>query len=131
MPQRRLHLLLQNDLDQFPYSLSDGASKPSRSEPSWLTSWPMLVFLTAYSSCARNLLLRDSGFFIQAFSGEYAFRFPTGIGTEPPPAMFSQSVLSGGIAETCKMTSEHTLHMQTSGTPALLRRSTKLPVPLD
>src|SRR5437016_6156617 len=39
------------------------ASKPSRSEPSWITSWPMLVFLTAYSSCARNLRLRDSGLF--------------------------------------------------------------------
>jgi hypothetical protein len=43
----------------------------------------MLVFITAYSSCARNLPLRDSGFFVQAFSGEYAFRFSTGIGTEP------------------------------------------------
>jgi hypothetical protein len=43
----------------------------------------MLVFLTAYSSCARNLRLRDSGFIVQAFSGEYAFRFSTGIGTEP------------------------------------------------
>lgn len=49
----------------------------------------MLVFFTAYSSCARNLQLRDSGLFIQAFSGEYAFRFSTGIGTEPGVAFAS------------------------------------------
>jgi hypothetical protein len=43
----------------------------------------MLVFAMAYSSCARNLPLRDSGFFVPDFSGEYAFYFSTGIGTEP------------------------------------------------
>src|SRR6202162_1289413 len=37
------------------------ASNPSRREPSWPTSIAMLVFAMAYSSCALNLLLRDSG----------------------------------------------------------------------
>jgi hypothetical protein len=37
----------------------------------------------AYPSCAQNLRLRDSGFFVPDFSGEYAFYFSTGIGTQP------------------------------------------------
>jgi hypothetical protein len=61
----------------------------------------MLVFLTAYSSCARNLRLRDSGLFYSSLSGEYAFRFSTGIGTEPVPSptIKVRIVVPGQIAD--------------------------------
>jgi hypothetical protein len=68
----------------------------------------MLVFLTAYSSCARNLRLRDSGLFYSSLSGEYAFRFSTGIGTEPAfkadrYSLLSQSVALGILYETRRL----------------------------
>jgi hypothetical protein len=37
----------------------------------------------AYSSWCRDLQRRDPGFVFNDFSGEYAFHFSTGIGTEP------------------------------------------------
>jgi hypothetical protein len=37
----------------------------------------------AYSSCALNLSQRFRAFSFTDFSGEYAFDFSTGIGTEP------------------------------------------------
>ena len=60
------------------------ASNPSRREPSWPTSIAVLVFAMAYSSCALNLSQRFRAFSFTDFSGEYAFYFSTGIGTEPP-----------------------------------------------
>src|SRR6516225_2344463 len=46
------------------------ASNPSRREPSWSTSLSVLVFTMAYSSCALNLLLRDSGLLLSMTSQE-------------------------------------------------------------
>jgi hypothetical protein len=43
----------------------------------------VLVFAMAYSSCALNLSWRFRAFSFNDFSGEYAFYFSTGIGTEP------------------------------------------------
>jgi hypothetical protein len=37
----------------------------------------------AYSSCALNLSQRFRAFSFTDFSGEYAFYFSTGMGTEP------------------------------------------------
>src|ERR1700688_3681261 len=59
------------------------ASNPSRREPSWPTSTAVLVFAMAYSSCALNLSRRFRAFSFTDFSGEYAFYFSTGMGTEP------------------------------------------------
>src|SRR5215469_18057715 len=46
------------------------ASNPSRREPSWSTSLSVLVFTMAYSSCALNLPLRDSGLLLSMTSQE-------------------------------------------------------------
>src|SRR5215468_475973 len=46
------------------------ASNPSRREPSWSTTLSVLVFTMAYSSCALNLLLRDSGLLLSLTSQE-------------------------------------------------------------
>jgi hypothetical protein len=54
------HFLLQNHLDDLPHPLPNRCL-PSRREHSWPTSIAVLVFAMAYSSCALNLLLRDSG----------------------------------------------------------------------
>jgi hypothetical protein len=43
----------------------------------------VLVFAMAYSSCALNLSRRFRAFSFTDFSGEYAFYFSTGMGTEP------------------------------------------------
>src|SRR5208282_518221 len=51
---------------------------------SWRNCGAVLLFAMAYSSCSRDLQRRDPGFVFNDFSGEYAFHFSTGIGTEPP-----------------------------------------------
>src|SRR5208282_4402176 len=50
---------------------------------SWRNCGAVLLFAMAYSSCSRDLQRRDPGFVFNDFSGEYAFHFSTGIGTEP------------------------------------------------
>src|SRR5208282_5888521 len=52
---------------------------------SWRNCGAVLLFAMAYSSCSRDLQRRDPGFVFNDFSGEYAFHFSTGIGTEPRP----------------------------------------------
>src|SRR5205807_1547796 len=83
--QRLLHFLFQHLLDQLPHPLP---------QPLLQTLPPGVGLLLAQvhrsaslphgvSSSCRDLQRRDPGFVFNGFSGEYAFHFSTGIGTEP------------------------------------------------
>src|SRR2546428_833150 len=59
------------------------ASNPSRREPSWPTSIAVLSSPWRIPPDALNLSRRFRAFSFNDFSGEYAFYFSTGMGTEP------------------------------------------------
>ena len=81
--QRCFHFLLQNHLDDLPHALSNRCLQPLAQRTLLATSIAVLVFAMAYSSCALNLSRRFRAFSFTDFSGEYAFYFSTGMGTEP------------------------------------------------
>src|SRR5487761_3823 len=82
--QRCFHFLLQNYLDNFPHALSNRSLQP-------LSQRTLLAHLHCSASlrhgvfllCPEPLARRFRAFSFNDFSGEYAFYFSTGIGTEP------------------------------------------------
>src|SRR5487761_127463 len=85
--QRCFHFLLQNYLDNFPHALSNRSLQP-------LSQRTLLAHLHCSASlrhgvfllCPEPLARRFRAFSFNDFSGEYAFYFSTGIGTEPNSA---------------------------------------------
>src|SRR5882762_5524560 len=82
--QRCFHFLLQNHLDDLPHALSNRCLQP-------LSQRTLLAHIRCSASLrhgvfllsALNLLQRFRAFSFNDFSGEYAFYFSTGMGTEP------------------------------------------------
>src|SRR3989442_9493382 len=82
--QRCFHFLLQNHLDDLPHALSNRCLQPL-SQRTLLAHFRCSASLRhgVFLLCALNLLQRFRAFSFNDFSGEYAFYFSTGMGTEP------------------------------------------------
>src|SRR6202162_1284821 len=83
--QRCFHFLLQNHLDDLPHALSNRCFQP-------LAQRTLLAHFHCNASLRHGVFLlwpepppkRFRAFSFTDFSGEYAFYFSTGMGTEPP-----------------------------------------------